>query len=223
MQNVNNKLDIETQSRHDVEKALGVANHEKTQLAEKLKAVESVRKSAEAGLKNTEAQAEDQRKELYTIQLNLATEQVAVLDLKAKLQKAKEALKVAQEAATAAETSTYECGVLETEARLTAEVIVVCWEYCAKTYNQALDRAGIPTDSNLRRVDQMYYLEDLRESTTASPPPAALLLPSPKQSLTTQEPSQGAEAPTGVEKEKNGAVVASQIEEKAKEKEKGKK
>ena len=209
MQNVNNKLDIETQSRHDVEKALGVANHEKTQLAEKLKAVESVRKSAEAGLKNTEAQAEDQCKELYTTQLNLATEQAAVLDLKAKLQKAEEALNVAQEAATAAETSTYECGVLETEARLTAEVIVVCWEYCAKMYNQALDRAGIPTDSNLRRVDQMYYPEDLRESTTASPPPAALLLPPPKQSFTTQEPSQGAKAPVGVEKEKNGAVVAS--------------
>ena len=160
-------------------------------------------------MKNAEAQAEDQCKELYTTQLNLATEQAAVLDLKAKLQKAEEALNVAQEAATAAETSTYECGVLETEARLTAEVIVVCWEYCAKMYNQALDRAGIPTDSNLRRVDQMYYPEDLRESTTASPPPAALLLPPPKQSFTTQEPSQGAKAPVGVEKEKNGAVVAS--------------
>ena len=135
MRNANNKLDIETQSRHDVEKALGVANHEKTQLAEKLKAAESVRKSAEAGLKNAEAQAEDQCKELYTTQLNLATEQAAVLDLKAKLQKADEALKVAQEAATAVETSAYECGVLETKARLTAEVIVVCREYCAETYN----------------------------------------------------------------------------------------
>ena len=90
-----------------------------------------------------------------------------------------------QEAATAAKTSAYERGVLETEARLTAEVTAVCREYYAETYNQALDWAGIPTDSNLRRVDQMYYPEDLRESTTASPPPAALLLPPPKQSLTT--------------------------------------
>ena len=48
-----------------------------------------------------------------------------VLDLKFKLQKAKEALNLAQEAATAAETSAYERGVLETEARLAAEVIVV--------------------------------------------------------------------------------------------------
>ena len=38
-----------------------------------------------------------------------------VLDLQAKLQKAEEALKVAQEAAKAAETSTYERGVLETD------------------------------------------------------------------------------------------------------------
>ena len=51
-----------------------IANHEKTQLAEKLKAVESVRQSVEVGLKNAETQAEDQRKELYTTQLNLATE-----------------------------------------------------------------------------------------------------------------------------------------------------
>ena len=110
-------------------------------MAKKLKAVESARQSAEAGLKNAEAQAEDQHKELYTTQLNLATEQAAVLDLKAKLQKAEEVLNVAQEAARAVDTSVYERGMLETEARLTAEVIVVCREYYVETYNQALDRA----------------------------------------------------------------------------------
>ena len=112
-----------------------MVNHEKMQLAEKLKAVESARQSAETGLKNGEAQADDQRKELYTTQLNLATKKATVLDLKTKLQKAEEALKVAQEAATTAETSAYERGVLETEARLTAEVTVVCRGYCAETYN----------------------------------------------------------------------------------------
>ena len=141
MRSANNKLDVEIQNRHDVEKALGVVNHEKTQLAEKFKVVQSAQKSVEAGLKNAEAQAEDQHKELYTTQLNLATEQAAVLDLKAKLQKAEEVLNVAQEAARAVETSVYERGMLETEARLTAEVIVVCREYCVETYNQAFDRA----------------------------------------------------------------------------------
>ena len=137
------------------------------------------------------------------------------MDLKAKLQKAEEALKVAQEAATVTETSAYEHGVLETELKLTAKVTMVCRKYCAKTYNQALDQAGILLDSDLRRVDQVYYPEDLKENTTAPPPP-------PEQPLTTPELSQGAEVPAGAEKEKNGAVVASQIEEKVKEKEKGK-
>ena len=83
-----NKYDVESQSRREVEKALGTTNHEKMQLAEKLKAMESSCQSAEAGLKNVEAQVEDQRKQLYTTQINLATEKAAVLDLKTKLQKA---------------------------------------------------------------------------------------------------------------------------------------
>ena len=111
--------------------------------------------------------------------------------------------------------------MLETEARLTAEVIVVCREYCAETYIQALDWVGIPADSDLRRVDQVYYPKDLKENTTALLPFAALP-PHSEQSPTIPEHSQGVEAPVGAEKEKNEAVVASQTEEKAKEKEKGK-
>ena len=55
VRSANNNLNIEIQSRHDVEKALDMANHEKTQLVEKLKVTESARKSAEAGLKSAEA------------------------------------------------------------------------------------------------------------------------------------------------------------------------
>ena len=102
-------------------------------------------------------------------------------------------------------------------------MIAVYREYYAETYNQALDQAGIPADSDLRKVDQVYYLEDFRESTTAPRPPVALPFPFPKQPLTTQEPSRDTEVPAGVEKEKNGVVVAFRTEEKAKEKEKGKK
>ena len=112
-----------------------------------------------------------------------------VLDLKTELQKAQEALVVAKEAIKAAKVATYEHGVMETEARLTAEVMVVCRNYCAETYNIALDRAGVPSDSDLRRVDKVYYPADIREDPTALPPPAALPLPPPKQPLTTQDPS----------------------------------
>ena len=41
VQSTNNNLNVEIQNRHNVEKALGMANHKKTQLAEKLKAAES--------------------------------------------------------------------------------------------------------------------------------------------------------------------------------------
>ena len=90
-----NSLNAEIQNRYDVKKALSAANHEKTQLVEKLKVAENEWKSAKTGLKSAKAQAKDQRKELYTTQLNLATEKVTVLDLKSKLQRAEEALKVA--------------------------------------------------------------------------------------------------------------------------------
>ena len=128
---------------------------------------------------------------------------------------------MAQEVAIVVETSAYERGVLETETRLTAEVTTVCREYYAKTYNQALDRVRIPADSDMRRMDQVYYLEDLRENTTAPPPLAALPLPPPDESLPAQKPSQNTKVPVDAEKKKNGAVVASWTEEKAKEKEKG--
>ena len=101
--NTHNKFDAEAQSRRKVEIALGIAKHEKTLLAEKLKAAKSVRQSAKAKLKTTETQAKDQCKQLFTTQINLATEKAAVLDLKAELQKAQEALKVANEAVKAVE------------------------------------------------------------------------------------------------------------------------
>ena len=59
VRNAYNKFDAEAQSWCEVKKAIGTANHEKTLLAEKLKAIKSARQSAEAGLKTTEAQVED--------------------------------------------------------------------------------------------------------------------------------------------------------------------
>ena len=111
---------------------------------------------------------------------------------------------MAKEAAEAVEVVAYERGVVEMEARLTAEVTVVCRDYCAETYYKALDRAGVPTDSDLRKADKVYYPEDIRKDPTAFPPPAALPLPPPEQPLTTQDPSQGIEIPTGAQKVKKG-------------------
>ena len=77
--------DVEALSRAEVEKALGALKQEHYKLSEKLKEVESGRKSAEASLKNAESQAEDQRQKLYVTETNLATEKQTMLDLKAAL------------------------------------------------------------------------------------------------------------------------------------------
>ena len=134
VRSVHNKFDAKSQSQREVEKALGTVNYVKTQLVEKFKATESARQSAE---------------------INLATKKATVLDLKTKLQKAQEALMVAKEAAKAAEATAYERGVVEIEARLTVEVTIICKDYCAETYYKALNQAGVPTDSDLRRVDKV--------------------------------------------------------------------
>ena len=92
---------------------------------------------------------------------------------------------MAKEAVKATKAVAYEYGVGEIEARLIAEVTVVCRDYCAETYYKTLDRAGVPTDSNLRRADKVYYPEDIREDPTTLPPLTALPLPPPEQPLTT--------------------------------------
>ena len=85
-----NLADVETFSCVEVEKAFGALKQKHHELSEKLKEAETGRRSAEAGLKTAEKQAEDQRQLLHVTEINLATEKQAVLDLKAALQKAKD-------------------------------------------------------------------------------------------------------------------------------------
>ena len=129
---------------------------------------------------------------------------------------------MAKEAAKATEAATYKHRIVEMETRLTAEVTIICRDYCAETYYQTLDRAKVPTNFDLRRANKVYYPEDIREDPTTLPPPAALPLPPPEQPLTTQDPSQGIEILAGVQKEKKWDMGVSRPEEKAKEKAKSK-
>ena len=94
------------------------------------------------------------------------------MDLKAELQKEKDAARVAREASEAEETTSYECGVLETEIRLAEEVAGVCRDYCAKTWAEALNQVGVPTDFELRSAKNIFFLEDIREVSMMLPPPA---------------------------------------------------
>ena len=54
-------------------------------------------------------------------------------------------------------------GMEETQARLTEEFSAVARDYCDISWSKALDAAGIPADSSLRRPESIYYDSDIRE------------------------------------------------------------
>ena len=131
------------------------------------------------------------RQKLHITKINLATEKQSVLDLKAELQKAKDAARVAREAAEAVVKASYERGVLDTEARLSKKVAIVCKDYCTESWGVAMDRAGVPADSELRKAENILFLEDIREILDAVPLseqlPTTQVLP-PEGSEETQPP-----------------------------------
>ena len=70
-------------------------------LSKQLKEVVRAKDSSEAGLWNAENQAEEQRKQLHYIEINLATKKQLVKEIREELQKAKEATQLAKEAVEA--------------------------------------------------------------------------------------------------------------------------
>ena len=51
----------------------------------------------------------------------------------------------------------------ETQARLTEELSAVYRDYCDISWGKALDVAGILVDSDLRRLESIYYNPEIRE------------------------------------------------------------
>ena len=51
----------------------------------------------------------------------------------------------------------YDVGVAETEDTLRAEVPAVCRAYCAQTWGEALNQAGICASSKLRRPENIFF------------------------------------------------------------------
>ena len=100
---------------------------------------------------------------LCTTKLNLATEKQKVLDLKAELQRVKDTARVVREVAEAMVSASYERRVADIEARLSEEVAGVCRDYCTESWGVAMDRARVFTDSKLRRAENIFFPEDIRE------------------------------------------------------------
>ena len=108
-------------------------------------------------------QAEEQYKQLHYTKINLATKRQLVKEPHEELQKAREAAQLANEAVEAEKQAAYTLGVEETQARLIEEFSTVCKEYCDVTWGKALDVAGVPVGSDLRRPESIYYDPKIRE------------------------------------------------------------
>ena len=141
-------------------------------MANQVKQALQEKASAEAGLKTTEKQAEGLCKELHYCEINLATERQTVKDLREELSKAKEAVQLIKEAAEAEKQASYALVVQETQNRLTEEFSAVARDYCDITWGKALDAAGFPADSSLRRPESIYYDSDIQELPGYDSPPA---------------------------------------------------
>ena len=83
--------DARNEAKVEAYRALGATEQKNKELDSKLVAEERARLSAEASLKNAEDQVKDQCKKLHLTEIELATQRQLVLDLKAELQKAKDA------------------------------------------------------------------------------------------------------------------------------------
>ena len=97
-----------------------------------------------------ERQVEDQCQKLHLTEFGLATKRQLVKDLKAKLQKTREAAQLAKEAAEAEKRASYPLGVEEAEIRLVEELFEVCKDYCDMIWDKVLSATGVPTESALR-------------------------------------------------------------------------
>ena len=80
-------------------------------MAEQLKETVRARDNAEAGLKTTERQFEEVRKELHYSEINLATEKQMVTELCEELRKVRETAQLFKEAAEAEKQAAYALGV----------------------------------------------------------------------------------------------------------------
>ena len=149
VKNSRNETRVAQDARDIVEAQLGALKDKQAQMAEEVKQALKGKASAETGLKTTERQAEDLRKELHYCKINLATEKQLVKNLREELHNAKEAAQLLKEAAEVEKQAAYALGVQKTQSRLIEDFSSIARNYCDITWGKALDAAGIPADSSL--------------------------------------------------------------------------
>ena len=171
MKNSREETRVAHDARETAEAHLGALKDKQAQMADQVKQALQEKASAKAGLKTTKKQAEGLHKELHYCEINLATERQMVKDLYEELSKAREAAQLIKEATEAEKQVSYALGVQETQSRLIEEFSVVARDYCDITWGKALDAAGVPADSGLRRLESIYYDSDIQELPGSDSPP----------------------------------------------------
>ena len=127
--------------------------------------MEKARRNAESTFKGYEKQAIDtleaQRKaENQTV--------VTVVELKQTKKKLDDkAAEMAQ-----AEQAAYDMGMTKIAKSLTVQLRDVARAFCLEVWGQALNAAGVSTESELRAPDKFYYPPTLRLTPTSQQPPA---------------------------------------------------
>ena len=164
-------MDDERKRRVQAVQSFNIIDQSIKDLRKKLVVEEKARKSANAALEGVKRQVEEQRQLLREAKDQLASSQEQLAAFKKKLKEAQklkghaeklraeaEKAKVkAEKARDEAEQHGYDIGVAETEDTLRAQVPIVCRTYCAQTWEEALNRAGVEASSELRRPENVYF------------------------------------------------------------------
>ena len=224
IKNARGETRLAMDARAEAEAQLGTLKEKQAKMAEQLKEAVRARDSAEVGLKTMGRQFEEVRKELHYSEINLATEKQMVTELREELRKAREAAQLLKEATEVEKQAAYALGVQETQSRLTEEFFAVARDYCDITWGKALDVAGIPADSSLRRPESIYYDSDICELPSPGCPPPKQPAQVSEVPIAGQVPPAPVEAPTDSRQDagQGKKVEAPQGKDKSKDKGKGK-
>nr|POF21574.1 hypothetical protein CFP56_10786 [Quercus suber] len=191
------QIDEERKKKITAVRTLNASEQNIVQLKKKLAAEESARKSADSTLEGFQRQAEDQRQLLRDANTQLAASKEQVLALQKQLEEvqklkdqAEKAKAEAEKERDVAEQQGYNVGVAEIEDTFRAEVPVVCREYCALTWQEALNRAGVASSSELRKPENIYFPPAIRASTPSTPQgEVSSTVAEPPKEVQTQAPS----------------------------------
>ena len=214
------RLALDAQAK--VELQLGALKEKQAKMAKQMKEALRARDSAEVGLKTTEKQFEEIRKELHYSKINMVTEKQMVIEFREELRKAREVALLLKEATEAEKQVAYDLGVQETQSRLTEEFSTVAKDYCDITWGKALNVTRVPADSNLRWPESIYYDSDIRELPGPGSPPPEHPTQVSEVPITDQIPSAPVEVPTDSRQDAGQGKEVEAPQGKDKSKDKGK-